>query len=71
MAACTGAVSLTAITDNPGNYVNFFSPASTTGNGVQVDVYASPEHHARAARPDSGGTSGGITRQVVMTLNVR
>ncbi|MBK9976607.1 MAG: hypothetical protein IPP20_01550 [Gemmatimonadetes bacterium] len=67
----TGAVSLTAITDNPGNYAVNFSPASTTGNGVQVDVYASPNitpgPHVLILR----GTSGGITRQVVMTLNVR
>ncbi len=71
LAGFTGAVTLTAVTDQPGAWAVNFTPATVTGTSAQVDVYASDlvpvGRHLLILR----GTSNGVTRSVFMTLNVR
>lgn len=67
----TGAVTLSAITDDPSNYAVNFTPVQTTGNSATINVYASPLVRAGVHILQLRGTSGSITRTVAMTLLVQ
>ncbi|MCC6243505.1 MAG: hypothetical protein IT353_11740 [Gemmatimonadaceae bacterium] len=66
-----GEVNFDVVTDSPGNYAVEFSPISTTGSGVFMRVYASPNvppgTHVLVVR----GYSGGQMRTTFMTLLVQ
>lgn len=66
----TGAVSFQAFTDKPADYQVAFSLNSTTGNGIGMTIYVSPNVALGPHVMKIRGTSGSIVHEVSMTLNV-
>lgn len=68
VAGFSGAVDLSAVTDQPAAYAVNFTPSSTTGNNVLMEIYVGTQVPAGPHVIVVRGTSGGIVRTALITV---